>query len=104
MNHALISNHSSRSIYVNPLNYLELRLDFLPSPLYRKDGLLPYKEAGLLLHKKGLVEAYVDVLKVKSGRVQLVVSLTTLLMPSLMAFFCKTSLTPLLPDGKSAYL
>ena len=77
------------SIKIYLLDRLELRLDLLPSSLHRKNRPLP--------HKEGLVKVIVDVSKVKSGHVQPVVSLITLLMASLVAFFCRASLTlPLL--------
>ena len=61
MNHALIFNHLLGSIYVNPLNHLKLRLDLLPSLLYKKNR--------PLLHKKNLVKAVVDVLRIRLDRV-----------------------------------
>ena len=88
MNYTLIFNHLLESICVNLLNYLELCPDFLPS----------------LLYKKNLVEADINVPKVRSGRVQLAVSLIPLLMASLVAFFYKTSLALLLLERKGADL
>ena len=61
MNHALTSNHPSGSICVNPLDYLELRLDLLPSP--------PYKENGFP-HIGKAVKADVDVPSVRPDRVR----------------------------------
>ena len=68
MNHALTSDHLPGSICVHPLDHLELRLDLLPSPPHREDGPPP--------HREGLVEADVDVPRVRPGRVQPAVSLT----------------------------
>ena len=104
MNHALIFNHLSGSIYVNPLDHLELHLDLLPSLPYKKDGPLLHREGGLPPHKRGLVKADVDVSRVKSGRVQPAVSLTTLLIAPPVAFFCRASFAPPSLDEKGADL
>ena len=97
MNHALIFNHRLGSICVNPLNHLELHLDLLSSPPHTENGPPLYRKDGPLPHKKALVEADVDVPKVRSGRVQPAVSLTILVMTSPVAFLCRASLasTPL---------
>ena len=79
MNHALTSNYLLGSICINSLNHLELRLDLLPS--------LPHNKDEPLLHRKDLVEANVDVQRVKSRRIQPTVSLTTLLVALPIAFF-----------------
>ena len=104
MNHALAFNHLLGSIYVNPLDYLELCLDHLPSPLHKENGLFPYRKSGLLLHKKGLIEADVDVSRVRSGCVQPAVSFITLLVDTSVAFFCRASFALSSLDEKSADL
>ena len=104
MNHALTSNHPSGSICVNPLDYLELHLELLPSPLYREDGPPLHRENGPPPYKKGLVEADVDVPRVRSGRVQPAVSLTISLVASPVAFLYRASFALPPPDGKGADL
>ena len=104
MNHALIFKHLSRSICINLLNYLELRLDFLPSSLQRKNGPPLYIENKPLLQRRDLVEVDVDVSKVRFGRVQPAVSLITSLVAPLVDFFYKASLVLLPLDGKGADL
>ena len=104
MKHALTSNYPSRSICVNLLDHLELRLDLLSSLLHRKDKSPPHRKGGPPSHTRGLVEADVDILKVRFDRVQLAVSLPTSLVTPRVAFYCKTSLVLPLPDKKSADL
>ena len=104
MNHALKSNHLLGSICINPLNHLELRLNLLPSPPHRKNKLLVYRENRPSRYKKSLVEVNVDVTRVRSGRVQLAIFLTTLLVAPLVAFFCRASFALPLLDGKGADL
>ena len=96
MNHAFISNYLSGSICINPLNYLELRLDLLPSLPHREDRPSPYRQ--------DLVEADINVSRVKSNCVQLAVSLTTLFVAPSVVFFCRASLAPLPLVEKSADL
>ena len=96
MNHAFTSNYLSRFIYINLLDYLEFYLDFLLFLLYKKDG--------LLLHKEDLVEANVDILRIRSSHVQSALFLTILFMAFLVAFFYRAFFTLLLPNGKDAYL
>ena len=96
MNYAFTFNYLSKFICINLLDYLELRLDFLPFLSYRKNGLLSYK--------KSLVEANIDVLKIKFGRVQSAISFTTLFVAFLMAFLYKAFFALPLLDGKGADL
>ena len=96
MNHAFTSNHLSGSICVNLLDHLELRLDLLPS--------LPHRENRPPPQRKSLVEANVDVPRVRSDCVQPAVYLTTLLVAPPVAFFCRASFASPPLIGKSADL
>ena len=69
MNYALTSNYPLRFICINSLDHLELRLDFLPSLLHRKDKPLLYRENESPLYRKGLVKTNVDILRVRFDRV-----------------------------------
>ena len=104
MNYAITSNHPSGSICINLLDHLELRLDLLPSSLHREDEPSPYRKSKPPSHRGGLVEADVDIPRVKFGRVEPAVSFTTSLMAPLVAFFCRVSLALLPPDGKGTDL
>ena len=83
-------------ICINPLDHLELYLNLLTS--------LSYKENRPLLHREGLVEADIDVSRVKSDHVKSAVSLNNLLVAALIAFFYKASLALLSSVGKGADL
>ena len=65
MKYVLTSNHLLGSICVNPLDYLKLRLNLLPSLLHRKDRPQPHKEGESSPYIEDLVEADVDVPKVR---------------------------------------
>ena len=65
MKYVLISNHPSRSISINLLDYLELRPDFLPSLSYWKNDLWLYSNGRPLLYKKDLIEADIDMPRVR---------------------------------------
>ena len=104
MNYALIFNNLLESICVNLLDYLKLYPDFLPSSLHRENRPLPDKEDKPLLYRKSLIKADVDVLRVRSDRVQLAISLITFFIAPLVAFLCKASLALPLPDKKDADL
>ena len=94
INYALTSNYLLGSIYVNPLDHLKLRLDFLPSP--------PHRENGPLLNKKDLVKADVDIPRARSDCILPTVFLTTLLMTFLIAFLYRAFLALLALDRKGA--
>lgn len=70
-------------MYIEPLDYLKLYLDFylLPSQLHKKNW--PQ------LHRKSLVKAIVHALKIKVGRILPAVSLNTLVIAVSTAFFTK---------------
>ena len=83
------------------MDHLELRLDLLLSQLYRKDRPALYKKDKPPLHKegkpplykKGLIEDDIDAPRVRFGRFQPALSLTTLFVASPVAFFSRVSLT-----------
>ena len=112
MNYTFTSNHLLRSICVNLLDHLELRLDFLPFLSYKENRPPPYNKSGSLLyrkyrplpHRKNLVKADIDIPRVRSSRVQPTVSLTTLLIAPSVAFFYKAFLALLLLDRKDTDL
>ena len=96
MNYALIFNHLLKSICINPLDHLELRLNLLSSLSHREDK--------PPLYKKSLVKADIDVSRVKSNHIQPAVSLTILLMAPLKTFFYRASFVLQPPDKKGINL
>ena len=104
MNYALTSNHLSRSIHVNLLDYLKLRLNLLLFLLYKEDRLLPHKENGPLAQRRSLVKVDVNIPKVKFDWVQLAVSSTIFHIASSIVFFFRASFTLPPSDEKSADL
>ena len=65
MNHAVKSNHPLESIYVNTLDHLGLSINLLSSLTHREDE--------PPLHKEGLVEADVNVTRVRPDCVWLAI-------------------------------
>ena len=54
---------------IHVLDCLELRLDFLPSLPYRENRPLLHKKDRSLSYRKDLIEADIDILRVRFGHV-----------------------------------